>query len=167
MATSPPPTGPTSFTAPVIDYEPPPVVADAAPAAATCPAPSPAALHRHTPRGLRPSRQRPAPPPRAAVVFADAALRRILEVLDRRRPLAHLKPLVAPAVLDSVGALSRARTGSGGAAAALQRMRLHQALPTAAEVSATYVRGRRVRAIAARVELTATGRWQVVALQIG
>ncbi len=41
-------------------------------------------------------------------------------------------------------------------------------MPTvhAAEVFATYTRGPRVRAIAARVELVA-GRWQVVALQIG
>jgi hypothetical protein len=37
---------------------------------------------------------------------------------------------------------------------------------TAAEVFATYTRGPRVRAIAARVEIVA-GRWQLVALQIG
>jgi hypothetical protein len=37
---------------------------------------------------------------------------------------------------------------------------------TAAEVFATYSRGRRVRAIAARVELV-KGRWVVVALQVG
>lgn len=167
MPTPPPSPGRSSFTAPVIDYEPPPVGTDTPPAT-TCAAPTPAELHRHTPRSLRPPRQRPAAPPRAAVVFADAALRRILEVVDRRRPLAHLKPLVAPAVLDSIGALSRARAGSSrGAAAALQRLRLHQALPGSAEVSATYVRGGRVRAIAARVELTADARWQVTALQIG
>jgi hypothetical protein len=34
-------------------------------------------------------------------------------------------------------------------------------------VCATYTRGERVRAIAARVEVVADGRWQVVALQIG
>jgi hypothetical protein len=37
---------------------------------------------------------------------------------------------------------------------------------TAAEVFATYSRGRRVRAIAGRVELV-NGRWMVTALQIG
>jgi hypothetical protein len=101
-------------------------------------------------------------------VFADAALRRVLEVVDRRRPLAHLKPVLTPALLDSVGALCRARPGAHhGAAAKLSRIRLHQPQPGAAEVSATYVRGERVRAIAARVELTGAGRWQVVALQIG
>ena len=37
---------------------------------------------------------------------------------------------------------------------------------TAAEVFATYTRGRRVRAIAGRIELS-EGRWRLVALQVG
>ena len=37
----------------------------------------------------------------------------------------------------------------------------------AAEVFATYTRGRRVRAIAARIEVSRDDRWQLVALQIG
>lgn len=115
---------------------------------------------------LRPATRPDAEPaaPRAAVVFTDAALRRVLEVLDRRRPLAHLKPVLAPPLLDTVGTLCRVRYGN---AATLRRVRLRSAGPSAAEVSATYARGERVRAIAARVELTADGRWQVVALQIG
>jgi hypothetical protein len=36
-----------------------------------------------------------APPPRAAAVFADGVLRRVLEVIDRRRPIAQLRPLLA------------------------------------------------------------------------
>ncbi|HJT92453.1 MAG TPA: hypothetical protein VJ777_10975, partial [Mycobacterium sp.] len=85
----------TSFTSPIINYEPAPL------GAALCPPPSPAALHRSTPRrspcpsggwgpGLRgeysqrPVASRPLvrdpQPPHAAVVFADAALRRVLEV---------------------------------------------------------------------------------------
>lgn len=165
MTTPPPPARRSSFTSPVIDYEPAPV--GTAPAATGCPPPSSAALRRHTPRRMRAPHAPQAAPPRAAVVFADSALRRVLEVVDRRRPLAHLKPMLAPALLDSVGALCRARPGAPhGAAAKLARMRLHQAQPGAAEVSATYVRGERVRAIAARVELTG-GRWQVTALQIG
>lgn len=115
---------------------------------------------------LRPApRHDPEPAaPRAAAVFADMALRRVLEVLDRRRPLTHLKPLVPMALLDSVGTLCRIRYPHP---ATLRRVRLRSAGPLAAEVSATYTRGDRVRAIAARVEVTGDGRWQLVALQIG
>jgi hypothetical protein len=101
-------------------------------------------------------------------VFADMALRRVLEVLDHRRPVAHLKTLLAPAQLDTVAALTRHRTGGPReTGAALRPMRLHPNGTRAAEVSATYIRGDRVRAIAARIELLGDGRWRVVALQIG
>ncbi len=106
-------------------------------------------------------------PPRAAVVFADAALRRVLEVVDRRRPIAQLRPLVTPALIDSVVALVRS---AHTAAAVLRRVRLRlvDGDGDAAEVFATYTRGQRVRAIAARVERTsADDRWRIVALQIG
>jgi hypothetical protein len=108
-------------------------------------------------------------PPRAAVVFADTALRRILEVTDRRRPVAQLRPLVAPALFDAMVALTR--TPSRDGAAVLKRVRLRSAEvldgeATAAELFATYSRGRRVRAIAGRVELV-NGRWTIVALQVG
>ena len=164
----------TSFTSPVVDYEPPVVGASAA---GNCPQPSPAALHRSTPRPLRsvPTGATSRPrlhelaPPRAAAVFADTALRRVLEVTDRRRPVAQLRPLVAPTLLDAVTTLTR--TVPQGGAAVLRRVRLRSANVVdgearAAEVFATYTRGRRVRAIAARVELV-DGRWLVVALQIG
>lgn len=96
------------------------------------------------------------------------ALRRVLEVLDHRRPVSHLKTLLAPAQVDAVAALSRHRTGGPpGMGAALRRMRLHPKGSRAAEVSATYIRGDRVRAIAARIELLGDGRWRVVALHIG
>lgn len=168
------PTRRTSFTSPIVDYEPPPVgVLPANP----CQQPSPTALHRHTSRPLRSipalAAVRPQtgelPPPRAAAVFADTALRRVLEVTDRRRAVAQLRTLLAPALFDAVAASTR--TGSGGGAAVLRRVRLrsaevHDGEATAAEVFATYSRGRRVRAIAGRVELV-NGRWLVVALQIG
>jgi hypothetical protein len=147
-----------SFTSPVVDYEPAPSDFSVP----VCPAPSPAALHRRTTRLLRPAADPAAP--RAAAVFGDVALRRVLEVLDRRRPLTHLKPLLAPPLLDTVGTLCRIRYGHP---ATLRRVRLRTAGPSAAEVFATYTRGARVRAIAARVEVVADGRWQVVALQIG
>jgi hypothetical protein len=168
---------PASFTSPIIDCEPPPVGITA------CPPPSPAALHRRTPRpspfpsggrtaGLRgeyPQRPVPRPvpreplPPHAVVVFADAALRRVMEVVDRRRPIAQLRPLVAPALIDTVTALTRA---PHTAAATLRRVRLRMVDGEAAEVFGSYTRGPRVLAVAARIELH-RDRWRIVALQLG
>jgi hypothetical protein len=170
MTSPPPPAERASLTTPVIDYEPAPV-----PVGSWCPPPSPAALHRPTPRPLRappraaehlPPRAAEHLPPRAAVAFADAALRRVLEVTDRRRPIGQLKTLLAPALIDVVVALTRHRHPGS---ASLRRVRLRMAAtdPLAAEVFATYTRGERVRAIAGRVELVGDARWQLVALQIG
>jgi Family of unknown function (DUF6459) len=150
-----------SLTSPIIDYEPPPI------GYPQCPPPSPAALHRRSPRPLRPIAARAivptTPPPRAAVVFADAALRRVLEVIDRRRPVAQLRPLVAPALIDAVIALART---THTATATLRRVRLRVVDDEAAEVFGSFTRGQRVRAIAARVERHGDG-WRIVALQIG
>ena len=173
MTASQIPPEPVSFTTPIIDCEPPPVGITA------CPPPSPAALHRRTPRpspcpsggwapGLRGEYpQRPVPrdplPPRAAVVFADVALRRVLEVVDRRRPITQLRPLVTPALIDTVTALTRA---PHTAAATLRRVRVRMVDGEAAEVFATYTRAHRVRAIAGRIE-HADDRWRIVALQVG
>jgi hypothetical protein len=112
---------------------------------------------------------------RQAAVFADAALRRVLEVIDRRRPAAQLRPLLVPGLVDSVLAVGRAGVGIGEAgtqgAAVLRRMRLQPAgAGAAAEVFGSYSRGERMHAIACRVERTPAGdggRWQVVALHIG
>lgn len=163
------PTRRTSFTSPVVDYEPAPV---GTPPPTPCAPPSSAALHRHTPRALRPAPPRTPEPllPRPAAVFADTALRRVLEVADRRRPAAQLRPLLVPALFDAVTTLTRAATTHQGSAV-LRRVRLQPSAivdgeATAAEVFATYTRGPRVRAIAGRVELTG-GRWLIVALQIG
>jgi hypothetical protein len=150
-----------SFTSPIIDYEPPPV------GVTQCPPPSPAALHRRTPRPLRPVASRPMvrepAPPRAVIAFADTALRRVLEVIDRRRPVAQLRPLVAPVLIDPVVALART---THTATATLRRVRLRMVDDEAAEVFASYTRGPRVRAIAGRVERYRDG-WRIVALQVG
>jgi hypothetical protein len=112
------------------------------------------------------------PPMRPAAIFADAALRRVLEVIDRRRPAAQLRPLLAAGLVDAVLAVNPAAISRAGAAV-LRRVRL-QAVgrgdPLAAEVFGTYSRGHRIHAIACRVEqVPATNgiRWQVVALHIG
>lgn len=114
---------------------------------------------------------------RQAATFADAALRRVLEVIDRRRPAAQLHPLLSPSLVDSVVAVGRSAAGRApghAGAAVLRRMRLqpagHRDPDTAAEVFGSYSRGNRVHAIACRVEqvgLASGARWMVVALHIG
>ena len=148
-------------TSPIIDCEPPVCGAGRQ-------APHPPTLR---PRPARPARP-PAvagelPVPAAAVAFTDATLRRVLEVVDRRRPVSQLRGLLAPPLIDIAQTL--ARVPPAGGTAVLRRIRLRRvgtATEDAAEVFATYTRGSRVRAIAARVEFVA-GRWQLVALQIG
>jgi hypothetical protein len=114
-------------------------------------------------------------PMRQAACFADAALRRVLEVIDRRRPVAQLHGLLAAGLVDSVLCAHRFETGrlaaGDSAAAVLRRLRL-QAVDAAdrfaaAEVFGSYSRGSRIHAIACRIERVAGGRWQVVALHIG
>lgn len=114
---------------------------------------------------------------RQAAVFADAALRRVLEVIDRRRPAAQLRPLLAPSLVDSVVSVGVSAAGhlpGREGAAVLRRMRLqpagHGDPDAAAEVFGSYSRGDRIHAIAGRVERVAAAagaRWLVVALHIG
>lgn len=106
------------------------------------------------------------PRPGAAVVFADSALRRVLEVIDRRRPAAQLRPLLAAALTDTVIEMTRS---SHSATATLRRLRVRMVdgdQETRAEVFGTYTRGPRVHAIAARIELDGD-HWRIVALQLG
>ncbi|MBV8291997.1 MAG: hypothetical protein JOY55_09330 [Mycobacterium sp.] len=158
---------------PVVDCEPP--VRDVR----HCRPPTRAALRRPTTHvQQRHSSQRVAAggsptmsaPLRQAACFADAALRRVLEVIDRRRPVAQLHGLLAAGLVDSVLCANRL-AADDRAAAVLRRLRL-QAVGApdrfaAAEVFGSYSRGRRIHAIACRIERVAGGRWQVVALHIG
>ncbi len=158
---------PGAFTTPVVDYEPPPLGITAHDRGAPqCPTPSPSALHRPARRPLRPVDRREEVPPPAAAAFADAALRRVLEVIDRRRPIAQLRPMLTPALLDMVFALTRSAGPDRAAVLRRVRLRVTTVEPSAAEVFATYTRGRRVRAIAGRIEVK-EGRWRLVALQVG
>jgi hypothetical protein len=168
------PAGSDAFAVePVVDYEPP---------TRNVP-PCRQVMQRRPPRPpRRPSSGRREPaatatvlsvPMRQAAIFADAALRRVLEVIDRRRPVAQLRPLLVPSLIDPVHSVSRAAAGQHGAAV-LRRMRLQpigqRDHEVAAEVFGSYSRGERMHAIACRVERLATGtgaRWQVVALHIG
>ena len=100
---------------------------------------------------------------RQAARFADAALRRVLEVIDRRRSISQLNGLLAAGLVDSVLSANRL-AGADREVAVLRRVRL-QAVGSpdefaAAEVFGSYSRGRRLHAIACRMERGA-GRWQV------
>lgn len=155
------PVGSAATVSPVVDYEPPtfggpPVL------------PPPTSPSRRRQVGAPAAARGAGPDTTAAATFADAALRRVLEVVDRRRPLTQLRPLLAAGLVDSL------LTGPArhGGAARLRRVLAQPCRPdgTAAEVAANYTRGDRVHAIACRIEQfpTATGpRWRVVALHLG
>lgn len=151
--------------APIGDYEP-------APRAISHLRATPVLRRRHRPGPTPPAGrdQVRAPRPDAAARFADAALRGVLEVIDRRRPAAQLRTLLTANLFDSLpGMAATLRTlRRDGAAAALYRVRLQpvNGSSSAAEVFATYRRGPRMHAIAGRIEVTDAG-WQVVALHIG
>lgn len=159
----------TLAVAPVVDYEPPPrAVGHQKP---------PLSVSRRVARPPhRPSDNRHpvavSPALRTAATFADAALRRVLEVVDRRRSPAQLRPLLTAGLVDSVS--KRPTAADATSAAVLRRVRLQVVgpddPPAALEVFGTYTRGRRTHAVACRVE-PVTGdhqsRWQVVALHIG
>ena len=158
---------------PVVDYEPP--ARDVRPCRQ-----QPAVRSRTSPVTHGPAWRKPAdatsPTLRPAAVFAEAALRRVLEVIDRRRPASQLRPLLSAVLVDSVLSVTQVAPGNL-AAAVLRRLRLQAVgcqdavgTATAAEAFGTYSRGRRIHAIACRVEqmpASSGTQWQVVALQIG
>ena len=182
---------PGAFTAPVVDYEPPPFdVAAVRPLPGVPPRPRcsgapqlPAALRHPAPRPPSLRAASPPPPKRAASArFRSCAasgggrLRRRGTAPGARgdRPTQADRSAAADADAPAAGHGLRAGAGAGpDKAAVLRRVRLRTAAvdermpePGAAEVFATYTRGRRVRAIAGRIEVK-EGRWRVVALQIG
>jgi Family of unknown function (DUF6459) len=154
---------------PVVDYEPCAVAAGTHPVGTRPTGRDDRSRARHQVALVAPTP--PSAPLRHAAGVADAALRGILEVIDRRRSPAHLRGLLSAGLVDSVS--SYARAGSGGTTSAvLRRVRLQAVCPDerAFEVSATYSRGRRVHAVACRVQRNATEHgetWQVVALHLG
>lgn len=93
----------------------------------------------------------------AARRFAIATLTQVLEVLDRRRAVRRLDPLVAGHLIDQITALVRApevRVSSSAPdnTATLRRLHVQMRDFDAAEIFGTYRRGERVRAFAGRIE---------------
>ena len=188
--TSADPTPDSWMTTPVIDYEPAPSPLGRL-RTPLCPTPSGEALRRSPHPARRPSLQfREPPPPKSAVVFAETALRQVIEVIDRRRPVAQLRPLMTPVLVDRV--IAHAGTAHRGSAA-IRRVRVRAVDPgahpaagsradprvdavvrendqhsdvRAAEVFASFARSGRIHALAARIERHKNG-WRMVALQIG
>ncbi|HEY5845096.1 MAG TPA: Rv3235 family protein [Mycobacterium sp.] len=150
---------------PVVDYEP---------ALAAGPQPPPVrptgSGHRHL-HAVRTGPPEPSDQFRRAATFTDAALRSVLEVIDRRRPITQLRPMLSTGLIDSVVSFARAAPARQSGAV-LRRVRLQAIAPDerAFEVSASYTRGPRLHAVACRVEQVSTpqgGAWQVVALHMG
>ncbi|MUL67615.1 hypothetical protein BOO86_24300 [Mycobacterium sp. CBMA 234] len=149
------------LTAPIVDYEPPPIALGTV-------VRTTGRLHV-VPESATAEPQLDASPPTAARAFADTTLRRVLEVSDRRRPFMQLRPLVTATLFDAMSAWPRRPRADG--AAVLRRVRLRTAREydgqaTAVEVFATFSRGPRLHAAAGRIEIVG-GRWQFVALQLG
>jgi hypothetical protein len=155
--------------APVVDYEPP-----AFGGPPELPPETTVRPRRHTPLYSVPRTPAEDHHARAAAAFADAALRRVLEVVDRRRPPAQVRPLLAGGLVESLlPRLSRHSLAQDrNARRSTAQLRRVRAQPigndgTAAEVAASYTRGDRVHAIACRVEQLPGARWQMVALHLG
>lgn len=156
--------------------------ADAAPRPATLTATAPGCGNRPDRRSLRRNHSAPAgvrrlqraghtatrpATPGGAREFAGNALRILLEVLDRRRPVAQLGALCTPALVCTVGSLVANDHVPGRAlgAAVPVGTRLFPAGEHAAELVAMYQRGSRRFAVAGRLEHSATG-WKLTALRI-
>lgn len=108
--------------------------------------------------------------------FVIAAMTVVLEVVDRRRPVNALRPLVAAPVVDHVLSRGRARhesrTAPGPAArtaaAGLRLRRVHIQFvgDGVAEFFGSYTCGPRVRAFAGRMAVTKATSWQMQGLML-
>ncbi|MFC9555125.1 Rv3235 family protein [Rhodococcus sp. NPDC056960] len=130
--------------------------------------------HRPSPHSGASPRSPAAPPdtaplpPRDVHRFTEQAFRLVLEVLDRRRNVRHLRPLVSPPLIDVVRTLALADSpGRRLGVATLVRVHLRAVEPGAYEAFGTYGRGPRVFVIAARVERASDTGWTVTSMVVG
>jgi hypothetical protein len=114
------------------------------------------------PRGAVPRGRADSAPPVAAEArrtpadpqvreFACIAMTLVLEALDRRRPAAQLARLLSPSTMAVVRSLVAGHAPEQPRAANL-RVHSQAGADGGAEIYATFARGRRIHAIAARVE---------------
>ncbi len=100
--------------------------------------------------------------------FTEQAFRLVLEVLDRRRNVRQLRPLVTPSLVDVVRTLALSESPARRlGVATLVRVHLRAVEPCAFEAFGTYGRGPRIFVIAARVEQQSDTGWTVTSLVIG
>lgn len=142
-----------SWLRPLPEFEPPldphpwpapAVPSPAPPAPPTPPAPAPA-----TPPEPRASTAEEA----AARQTAVLVLRLLMEVLDGRRPASQLQPMLGQRAYQRASAVrATLRAGRVHSTARLRSVHICHPLSGAAEVSATWELGGRVRALAARFE---------------
>ncbi|WP_328391437.1 Rv3235 family protein [Nocardia sp. NBC_00416] len=100
--------------------------------------------------------------------FATTAVRILLEVLDRRRPVAQLTRLCTPGLVRVIGALvanDHVPSRTLGAAV-LTTVRLYPVEERAAELMAMYQRGPRRLVLAGRIEYGVATGWKVTALRV-
>lgn len=95
-------------------------------------------------------------------------MRIVLEVLDRRRPVAQLAVVADATVIAAMRTLIAADLVPGRALGAAVPIRVSVALVDAktAEVYAAYARGARRFALAARIVRTRSAGWRLTALRI-
>ncbi|OUS96241.1 Rv3235 family protein [Rhodococcus sp. NCIMB 12038] len=100
--------------------------------------------------------------------FTEQAFRLVLEVLDRRRNVRQLRPMVTPSLVDVVRTFALAESPARRlGVATLVRVHLRAVEPCVFEAFGTYGRGPRVFVIAARVEQQSDTGWTVTSLVIG
>ncbi|MGQ4596359.1 Rv3235 family protein [Nocardia sp. R6R-6] len=104
----------------------------------------------------------------AARRFAELAVRIVLEVLDRRRPVPQLAVVADATVVAAVRTLLDARLVPGRGLGGAVPIRVSVALvdTRTAEVFAAYARGGRCFALAARIVRTRSAGWRLTALRI-
>ena len=84
--------------------------------------------------------------------FAIGAIKLVLEVMNRRRPVTQLSAVAIPHIADQFRTLLSSGTDRGGPPAALLRLHTQSIRPDVAEITVVYGRGDRVFAMGARVE---------------
>ncbi|WP_281916813.1 Rv3235 family protein [Nocardia sputorum] len=104
----------------------------------------------------------------AARRFTESAVRIVLEVLDRRRPLPHLATVADATVVAAVRTLIGADLVPGRTLGVAAPIRVSVVLvdDKTAEVFATYGRGARRFALAARIVRTRSAGWRLTALRL-
>lgn len=111
--------------------------------------------------------QRPAAKPFSDPSHAAGAIGlAVVDVLRGRRPFTHLLRWVSPALYDQLSEKAPSRLVLEGAALRLRRVRVQQAVATAVEATVVVEQGKRLRAVALRLEAH-RGDWRATAITVG